>query len=277
MQNDANRRTFIKTSTAAAAGAALTSTIARTAHAAGSDEIKFVLIGCGGRGLGATENIMNTKGNVKLVAAADPFVEKAANNIENLGKKNKGKFKDKIDVPQERIFGGLDGYKKAIDVDADLVVIATPPGFKPQQFEYAVNKGRHIFMEKPVASDAIGVRRVLDSVEESKKKNLMVAIGLQRRHEPRYIETIDRIHNGAIGDVITLARLLERFRDLVPQPYRRPNARWRSRSTTGTTSIGFPVTRFASSTSTTWMLVAGSRASIRSSATAWVAVNCGRW
>ena len=204
MQNDANRRTFIKTSTAAAAGAALTSTIARTAHAAGSDEIKFVLIGCGGRGLGATENIMNTKGNVKLVAAADPFVEKAANNIENLGIKNKGKFKDKIDVPQERIFGGLDGYKKAIDVDADLVVIATPPGFKPQQFEYAVNKGRHIFMEKPVASDAVGVRRVLDSVEESKKKNLMVAIGLQRRHEPRYIETIDRIHNGAIGDVITL-------------------------------------------------------------------------
>ena len=87
---------------------------------------------------------------------------------------------------------------------ADLVVIATPPGFKPQQFEYAVNKGRHIFMEKPVASDAIGVRRVLDSVEESKKKNLMVAIGLQRRHEQRYIETIDRIHDGAIGDVIAL-------------------------------------------------------------------------
>ena len=91
MQNDANRRTFIKTSTAAAAGAALTSTIARTAHAAGSDEIKFVLIGCGGRGLGATENIMNTKGNVKLVAAADPFVEKAADNLERSRQKAKRK------------------------------------------------------------------------------------------------------------------------------------------------------------------------------------------
>lgn len=204
MQNDSNRRNFLKGSTAAAAGAALTSTIARTAHAAGSDEIKFVLIGCGGRGLGATENIMNTKGNVKLVAAADPYTEKAANNIANLGKKNKGKFAEKIDVSQDRIFGGLDGYKKAIDVDADLVVIATPPGFKPQQFEYAVNKGRHIFMEKPVASDATGVRRVLNSVEESKKKNLMVAIGLQRRHEPRYVETIQRIHDGAIGDVINM-------------------------------------------------------------------------
>lgn len=204
MQNERNRRNFLKTSTAAAAGAALTSTIARTAHAAGSDEIKFVLIGCGGRGLGASENIMKTKGNVKLVAAADPFVDKAAGRLELLAKKQKGVYKDKIDVTPEKIFGGLDGYKKAIDFDCDLVVIATPPGYKPQQFEYAVNKGRHIFMEKPVASDAVGVRRVLASVEESKKKNLMVGIGLQRRHEPQYMETIDRIHNGAIGDIITM-------------------------------------------------------------------------
>lgn len=204
MQNDTTRRTFMKTSTAAAAGAALTSTIARTAHAAGSDEIKFVLIGCGGRGMGASKNLMNTKGNVKLVAAADPFTQNAADNLARLKVDNRGIYKDKVDVPAERIFGGLDGYKKAIDVEADLVVIATPPAFKPQQFEYAVNKGRHIFMEKPVASDAAGVRRVLDSVEESKKKNLMVGIGLQRRHEPKYMETIDRLHNGAIGDIITL-------------------------------------------------------------------------
>ena len=203
MQNDTNRRSFMKTSTAAAAGAALTSTIARTAHAAGSDEIKFVLIGCGGRGMGATKNIMSTKGNVKLVAVADPFTDKVAGNLASL---NRGRenFGDKVDVPPERVFGGLDGYKKAIDVESDLVVIATPPAFKPQQFEYAVNKGRHVFMEKPVASDAIGVRRVLDSVEESKKKNLMVGIGLQRRHEPKYMETIDRLQNGAIGDIITL-------------------------------------------------------------------------
>jgi myo-inositol 2-dehydrogenase/D-chiro-inositol 1-dehydrogenase len=200
MQNDPNRRNFLKTTTAAAAGAALTSTIAKTAHAAGSDEIKFVLIGCGGRGSGATANIMNTKGNVKLVAVADAFEHKAADALKRF---NKGANKEKVDVPAERIFTGLDGYKKAIDVDSDLVIIATPPGFKPQQFEYAVNKGRHVFMEKPVASDAVGIRRVLDSVEESKKKKLMVGIGLQRRHEPRYMETIKRIHDGAIGDVIT--------------------------------------------------------------------------
>ena len=198
MQNDATRRAFLKSTSAAAAGAALTSTVARTAHAAGSDEIRFAVVGIGGRGSGAAANIMNTGGNVKLVAVADAFEHKAASAIRGLS----AKFKDKVDVPADRVFIGLDSYKAAIDCDCDLVVIATPPGFKPQQFEYAVNKGRHIFMEKPVASDAVGVRRVLKSVKESKKKNLMVGIGLQRRHEPRYIETIKRIHDGAIGDVV---------------------------------------------------------------------------
>lgn len=198
MPNDPNRRNFIKTSTVAAAGAALTSTVARTAHAAGSDEIKVALVGCGGRGTGAVDQIMNSKGNTKLVAVADAFGNKAEGTIKGLTKKHK----EKVDVAPENVFVGLDAYKNAIDAECDLVVIATPPGFKPQQFEYAVNKGRHIFMEKPVASDAVGVRRVLASVEESKQKNLMVGIGLQRRHEPQYKETVQRIHDGAIGDVI---------------------------------------------------------------------------
>ncbi|TWU42032.1 Gfo/Idh/MocA family protein [Novipirellula artificiosorum] len=198
MQNNASRRTFLKQSTAVAAGAAIATNVARTAHAAGSDEIKFVLVGCGGRGNGAADQIMNTKGNTKLVAVADAFQNKADYAVSQLGKKHK----EKVAVDPDKIFTGLDAYKNAIDVECDLVVIATPPGFKPQQFEYAVNKGKHIFMEKPVASDAPGVRRVLASVEESKKKDLMVGIGLQRRHEPRYVETIKRIHDGAIGDVI---------------------------------------------------------------------------
>ena len=108
-----------------------------------------------------------------------------------------------MDGPEDRVFHGLDAYKKAIDVDSDLVVIATPPGFKPQQFEYAVNKGRHIFIEKPLATDAPGVRRVLESVDKSKQKNLLVAVGLQRHPQPEYIETVKRIQDGAIGDVIT--------------------------------------------------------------------------
>ncbi len=194
-----SRRSFLKTTTVVAATATIGTSVARTAHAAGSDEIKFALIGCGGRGSGAAAQIFNSKGNVKLVAVADAFAEKAESALKSL---NRGKYKDKIDVPEDRVFIGLDGYKAAIDVDCDLVVIATPPAFKPMQFEYAVNQGRHIFMEKPVATDAPGIRRVLASVEESKKKNLMVGIGLQRRHEPQYKETIQRIHDGAIGDVI---------------------------------------------------------------------------
>ncbi len=199
MQNPPSRRKFLKQSTIAAAGAAAVATnVARTAHAAGSDEIKFVVIGCGGRGSGAADNIMNTKGNVKLVAVADAFQNKAEYAVKRLTQSHK----DKVAVPQDQIFSGLDAYKKAIDTDCDLVVIATPPGFKPQQFEYAIEKNRHVFMEKPVASDAPGVQRVLAAVEESKKKDRMVGIGLQRRHEPRYMETIKRIHDGAIGDVV---------------------------------------------------------------------------
>ena len=200
MEKDSTRRTFLKSSTAAAAGAALTSTIAQTAHAAGSDEIKVALIGCGGRGSGATRNMFETKGNVKLHAMADAFEKKISSAHNTLSRK----YADKVDCPPERQFTGLDGYKNAIDTDCDLVIIATPPGFKPQQFEYAVGKGKHIFMEKPVASGAVGIRRVLAAVEESKKKNLMVGIGLQRRHEPKYMQAVERIHNGAIGDVIAL-------------------------------------------------------------------------
>lgn len=198
MKNKSDRRTFLKNTSAVAAGAALTASTQRMAHAAGSDEIRFVLVGCGGRGTGAAQQIMNTKGNVKLVAVADAFSYRTENAVKGLSRRDP----NKIDVPKERMFTGLDAYKKAIDVDCDLVVIATPPGFKPQQFEYAVSRGRHVFMEKPVASDAVGVRRVLDSVEESKRRGLMVAIGLQRRHEPQYIETVKRIQDGAIGDII---------------------------------------------------------------------------
>jgi myo-inositol 2-dehydrogenase / D-chiro-inositol 1-dehydrogenase len=198
MTTEPTRRNFIKTATATAAGVAAASQIARTAHAQGSDEIRFVLVGCGGRGTGAAEQIMDAKGKTRLVAVADAFERNAKGCLGQLSRKHK----DKVDVSQEKTFTGLDAYKRAIDIDCDLVVIATPPGYKPQQFDYAISKGKHVFMEKPVASDAAGVRRVLKAVEESKKKNLMVGIGLQRRHEPNYIETIKRIHDGEIGDVI---------------------------------------------------------------------------
>ena len=199
--NKTSRRNFLKASTTAVAGASVLSSLSMTGsvHAAGDDVIKIGLIGCGGRGTGAASNIMNTKGNVKLVAVADAFPEKAQGVVDRLSKN----YADKVAVTPDNVFSGLGAYKNVIDSDCDLVAIATPPGFRPQHFEYAVEKGKHVFMEKPVATDAPGVRRVLAAVEESKKKNLMVGVGLQRRHEPQYIETIQRIQDGAIGDLIT--------------------------------------------------------------------------
>lgn len=203
MPTEPSRRTFLKSSSAAALGGALAGPGLAGAglgafHLGGREEIRFVLIGCGGRGSGAAAQIFNTKGNTRLVAVADAFASRAEGALRNLREHDASK----VDVPAERVFTGLDAYRHAIDVDCDLVVIATPPGFKPPQFEYAVRKGRHIFMEKPVATDAPGVRRVLASVEESKQKNLLVGIGLQRRHEPRYMETVKRLQDGAVGDII---------------------------------------------------------------------------
>jgi len=194
-----NRRSFLETSGKVAAASAVLSQlpVERLVHAAVGDTVNVALVGCGGRGSGAVNQIRNTKGNTKLVAVADVNTEKAKSRVAGFRKQ----FNDWVDVPEDRIFGGLDGYKSAIDSGADLVVIATPPGFKPQQFEYAVKAGKHIFCEKPVASDAPGVRRVLAATQIAKKKNLMVGIGLQRRHEERYIDNVKRLHDGAIGDI----------------------------------------------------------------------------
>ena len=191
--SETTRRTFLRQSGAAMAGAAFVRMPVHT----GSDEIRFCVIGCGGRGAGAANQIMNTKGKTKLVAVHDAFRHKAEGAVKSLTERHPGK----VDVTPDRIFTGLDGYKACIDSGVDLVVIATPPGFKPQQFEYAVNAGKHIFMEKPVASDAPGCRRVLDANDIAKDKSLMVAVGLQRRHEEKYLDCVKRLQDGAIGDI----------------------------------------------------------------------------
>ena len=195
-----SRRKFIKTSSLLVAGGAVAGqlSLARTAHAFGSDEIRLGLVGCGGRGTGAASQAMNTEGQTRLVAMADVFSNQLQSSLRGL----KGEHKDKVDVPQDRQFIGLDAYKKVLESDIDLVILATPPGFRPLHFEAAVNANKHVFMEKPVATDPAGVRRVLKVTEEAKKKNLAVAVGLQRRHERRYMETIKRLQDGAIGDLL---------------------------------------------------------------------------
>ncbi len=199
-----SRRGFLKTSSAAVAGGALLGALApeRFAHAAsGTDELKVALVGCGGRGSGAANQALSTYtiGPVKLVAMSDVHEDRLTSSLNNLQKQHA----DRVDVPKERQFIGFDAYKKAIEV-ADVVILATPPGFRPMQFEAAVKAGKHVFMEKPVASDAAGVRQVLAAAEEAKKKGLKVGVGLQRHHQAGYIETVKRLHEGAIGDIVAM-------------------------------------------------------------------------
>ena len=195
---DFKRRDFIKAGSVFAGAAALSSMPVSHVFAAGSDVIKIALIGCGGRGTGATFDAFASGQNIKLVAMADAF----ADNLEQTYGTLKEKFGDKVDVPDSRKYVGFDGYKAAIK-DADVVLLATPPGFRPAHFEEAVKEGKHVFMEKPVAVDIPGVRRVLEAAAEAKKKKLNVVVGLQRRYQTNYRETIKRIQDGAIGDVLS--------------------------------------------------------------------------
>ncbi|MBM3844946.1 MAG: Gfo/Idh/MocA family oxidoreductase [Verrucomicrobia bacterium] len=196
------RRSFLKSTSAAAGGAALLSTLAPERFALGAspgDTLKVALVGCGGRGSGAADQALRTEGGTKLVAVADAFKDRLDGSLKAL----KQNHADKVQVPEENQFVGFDGYKKAIAL-ADVVILATPPGFRPMMFEEAIRQGKHVFMEKPVAVDGPGVRKVLAAAEEAKRKNLKVGVGLQRHHQTGYIETIKRIHAGEIGDIVSM-------------------------------------------------------------------------
>jgi myo-inositol 2-dehydrogenase/D-chiro-inositol 1-dehydrogenase len=206
-----SRRKFIQGASALVAGGIVLGTnarIARSAWAGGDDEIKIGVIGCGGRGRDATLQALQTKGKVCLWAMADAFpdrLEQSLSYITDTVKEGEGEELlegSRVDVPKDRQFVGFDAYQKVIDSGVDLVILATSPGFRPLHFEAAVKAGKHIFCEKPVAVDAPGIRRFLAANEEAKKKNLMVAVGLQRRHHPGYLETLEQINDGALGDIL---------------------------------------------------------------------------
>jgi predicted dehydrogenase len=195
------RRSFLKTS--AVAGLTALSGLANV-HAAGDDVIRVGLIGCGsqrgGRGRGAAENCVNAGPNVKLVAMGDLFRDHLDYTRTYLLKK----VPDKIDVPEERCFVGWDAYQKVIDSGVDLVILASPPAFRPQHLQAAVAAGKHVFAEKPVATDAPGVRTVLKACEEAKAKNLAVVSGLCWRYDHGMREAFRRVHERALGDITTL-------------------------------------------------------------------------
>jgi myo-inositol 2-dehydrogenase/D-chiro-inositol 1-dehydrogenase len=191
------RRDFLKAS-AMIAGGTMLSSIPLMGHSSVNDTIKIALIGCGGRGTGAASQALSTKFNLQLVAMADAFKDRLDESYKDLSEK----FKDKVNIPEEHKFVGFDAYAKAIAL-ADVVILATTPGFRPTHFEEAIKQGKHVFMEKPVAVDAPGIRKVLATAEEAKRKKLNVVVGLQRRYQLNYRETIKRIQDGAIGDIVS--------------------------------------------------------------------------
>lgn len=196
-----NRREFIQKTAFLAAGAAAASQLAlpRMVHAAGSGLIRIGLVGCGGRGTGAALNALQNASypEVKLVAMADAFAEPLQRSLKAI----QTRCPQKVDVPPDRQFVGLDAYQKLLACELDMVLLCSPPGFRPMQFEAAVKAGKHVFMEKPVAVDAPGYRRILAANAQAKQKHLAVAVGHHLRHETKHQQIIKRIHDGAIGQI----------------------------------------------------------------------------
>lgn len=216
------RRHFLGRSTLAVAGAAAASQLpfVITSHAAPDDPIRVGVIGCGGRGTGAVMNVLGAstkviypaagyhtedvaqtgplnRKDIQIVALADVFEDRLNRCRENLNKLA-------INIPNERCFTGFDGYKQLLALpDVNYVILATPPHFRPMQLMAAIQAGKHVFMEKPVAVDGPGVRMVIAAGELAKQKGLGIAAGTQRRHQKSYRETIKRIQDGAIGDIIS--------------------------------------------------------------------------
>jgi myo-inositol 2-dehydrogenase / D-chiro-inositol 1-dehydrogenase len=202
---NATRRDFLKTSTGLAVGATLVGTMAvpRAVHAGVSEKMSVGLIGCGGRGTGAAENALNASPDIVLTAVGDTFADFAKKSVNALRRVEH--VKDRVQVPDDHIFVGFDAYKQVIDSGVDVVILATPPHFRPQHLAYSVEQGKHTFVEKPVAVDAPGVRSILETCKKAEEKKLSVVSGLCWRYQPAVQETMKRIiEDKAIGDIVAI-------------------------------------------------------------------------
>jgi predicted dehydrogenase len=201
-ETTSSRREFLKTSTVAAVGATIAANFSSIpgAYAAGSDEIRIGLIGCGGRGTGAAINAIASAPGVKLVAMGDAFKDRLAESRQTISTKVKS---DNLDLTDDRCYVGFDAYQRVLSTaGVNYVILATPPGFRPIHLKAAVEAGKQIFTEKPVAVDGPGIRSVLETYEAARAKGLAVVAGTQRRHQLGYVETMKMIHGGAIGEIV---------------------------------------------------------------------------
>jgi len=200
-QPSASRRTFLKHSgLVAAGGVAASLPVARSAHAAGSDILKVGLVGCGGRGSGAAVNALNADPNTRLVALADAFGDRLDGCLTNLKKQKP----EQVQVEKDHCFVGFDAYQQLLASGVDVVLLAETPHFRPKHLRAAIDAGKHVFCEKPVAVDATGVRSILATSELAQKKNLNLVSGLCWRYHAGVQETMKRVHDGAIGELLSM-------------------------------------------------------------------------
>lgn len=214
-----SRRTFLQQTGQIAAASALAATFIPRVHAGEDNTIQLALVGCGGRGTGAAANALSVqRGPTKLVAMADVFADKLNGIYQNLSG-----LGDRVDVPEERRFLGFDGYQQAMDClrPGDIAILATPPAFRWPQFQYAIDKGLHVFMEKPVTVDGPTTKKVFELAEAATRKNLKVGVGLMVRHCRGRMELADRIKSGEIGDIIAMRAYRMAGRSAAAGPNRR--------------------------------------------------------
>jgi predicted dehydrogenase len=190
-----SRRNFIKAT--AAIGIAATLSGRERLFAAGSDKLRVGVVGCGWRGTGAAADCVNAADNVEVVAMGDLFQDQLDWSLAKLSRE----VDDKVSVTEETSFVGFDAYKKVIACDINMVILGTPPHFRSEHLKAAVEAGKHVFMEKPVAVDPAGIRSVIASSELAGQKGLAIVTGTQRRHQDHYLEIMKRIHNGDIGEI----------------------------------------------------------------------------
>ena len=223
---DCTRRSFLGKSLAVGAASAFTIIKPELVRGAGKERLRAGLVGCGGRGTGAAADLLSADPNVELVAMGDIFEDKLHSSLAALRDPEKlmhasprqaaefrgqpvnelaDSIRKRVTVDPEHCFIGFDAYRKVLASDIDVVLLCTPPGHRPQQFEAAVNAGKHIFTEKPIATDPVGARRFIAAVKKAEERKLIVAAGTQRHSQREYIETVQKIHDGAIGEVVELA------------------------------------------------------------------------
>ena len=199
MHEPASRRTFLKASAASVAASAV---VLPGAYAAADETLRVGLVGCGGRGTGAAREALRADPNTKLVAMCDAFMDRLTESLQGLKtSKTNRDIAPRIDVPEDRRFDGFDGYKKLLECGVDVVLLCTPPGFRPLHLRAAVEAGKHVFCEKPVAVDVPGIKSVIESARLAKSKGLGLCSGYCYRYDKPKRETVNRIHDGMIGDV----------------------------------------------------------------------------